>query len=378
MLSHKQKFYLFKQSNHFCAVPWNYLKVSMDGTVTTCVRGRQKIGNICHNNIEEILANEQLQDIRSNLVQDKSHSNCNDCQAYEIESKYKYLRGLYNPMFQNATVDYYDPNGFVLSGIDLHWSSTCNLKCITCWSQQSSSIAQEEGKPILHTPSEHAEKLTDFIINNQTTLKEIYLSGGEPTLIKHNLKLLKLLRKDLNFQLRVNTNLMFESTNPIIQELKKFPNVLFTISADATGERFDYIRRGADWKIFVANLNELHNMHFKWRVNSVFFVASAIKLPETQQFFMDNYGIEDFTINQLDMGHTVIHSKNLSVKNKELCEKNLMQHMERYSTNKNLCGQVENCLKELALPGSPNYHEYFDSIDRKAGTNWRKVFEELR
>lgn len=372
----KQKFILFKQGKNFCSVPWNYLKVNMEGHVTTCVRGSKLLGNITESSIEDILQNNELQKIRSTLAADQAHDNCNSCKSLELDD-YRFLRGLYNPMFQKSTVDYSDPAAFTLSGIDLHWGSTCNLKCITCWAKQSSSIAQEEGKPILHIPAEHANKLIDFIIKNQTSLKEIYLSGGEPTLIKHNLRLLQSLRKDLNFEIRVNTNMMFDLQNPVITELKKFPNVLFTISADAIEERFNYIRRGADWKQFIQNLTELQKLHFRWRVNSVFFVATAIQLPATQQFFMDNFGITDFTINQEDMGHYEIRSRNLSAENKAKCFDNIQKHQKRYVTNNNLNSQLENCLKELSLLGTPNYSEYFDQIDKKAGTNWRQVFPEI-
>lgn len=377
MITHKQKFFLFKQSKHFCSVPWNYLKVDMNGNVTTCVRGQNKLGNLTENSIEEILQNTDLQNIRKTLVSDLPHENCQSCTELEIGEEYKFLRGLYNPMFQSANVDYTNSKEFILSGIDLHWSSTCNLKCITCWAGQSSSIAQEENKPILHTPTEHADKLIDYIVDNQQTLREIYLSGGEPTLIKHNLRLLKRLRKDLNFEIRINTNMVFDLKNPVIEELKKFPNVLFTISADATNEQFNYIRRGADWNHFITNLTNLHKMHFRWRVNSVFFVATALKLHQTQQFFIDNFGITDFTINQENMGHVEIRSRNLSSTNKIICAENIKQHRDKYSNNINLYGQLENCLKELNLPGEPNYSEYFDAIDKKTGTNWRKVFKEI-
>ena len=141
-------------------------------------------------------------------------------------------------MFKFENIDYDNLTEFKLQGIDLHWSSICDLKCITCWSNQSSSIAKEEGKEILHTPVEQADKLIDYIVSNQETLKEIYLSGGEPTLIKHNLRLLKKLRRDLSFQIRINTNMMYDTDNQIIKELQEFPNVLFTVSADAMNERF--------------------------------------------------------------------------------------------------------------------------------------------
>ena len=51
----KRKFFLFKQSKHFCAVPWNYFKVGMNGDVATCVNGEYTLGNLKNNSIEEIL-----------------------------------------------------------------------------------------------------------------------------------------------------------------------------------------------------------------------------------------------------------------------------------------------------------------------------------
>ena len=375
MIDYKKKFFLFKQSKNFCSVPWNQIKVNPDGTITTCVFGRDQLGDASED-INQVLANDVVRSIRSELVNDNMPSNCSVCRQSEKEN-YEFLRGLYNPMFQSSTVDYDDTSAFKLSAVDLHWSSTCNLKCITCWAKQSSSIAQEQGLPILHTPTEHADKLIDFIVQNQTTLKEIYLSGGEPTLIKHNLRLLKELRKDLKFQIRINTNMMFDDNNLIINELKKFPDVLFTVSADSMHEQFNYIRRGADWNKFITNLTDLHKLHFKWRVNTVFFVATALNLHTTQQYFVDNFGIQDFTINQEAMGHTEIKSRNLSPENKMKCIETLTAHQQTYKHNTNLYSQLETCLNEISLPGQPAYHGYFDDIDKKAGTNWRNVFKDL-
>jgi radical SAM protein with 4Fe4S-binding SPASM domain len=231
----KKKFFLFKKSEHFCAVPWNQFKVFTSGEVGTCVNGQETLGNIHYNSIEEILSSPNLAKIKNNLKQNLDDSNCSKCKSleYNEDISYKFLRDLYNPMFVKSTVDYDDDMDFVLNGVDLHWGSTCNLKCITCWGRQSSAIAQELNQPIRNVTAESANKLIDFIVKNQYTLKEVYLSGGEPTLIKHNLNLLKQLRKDLDFTIRINTNMTFNSDNTIIEELKKFPKVLFTISADA-------------------------------------------------------------------------------------------------------------------------------------------------
>jgi len=369
----KRKILLFTKSKHFCAVPWNHIKVDPSGKITTCVKGSELLGNIHHNSIEEILSNKNLLRIKNNLKQDLHDVNCQSCQSLENneEHSYKFLRDLYNPLFKHSLVDYDSDTEFILNGIDLHWGSTCNLKCITCWAEQSSSIAKEIGVPVKQVTSDAADNLINFIVSNQHSLKEIYMSGGEPTLIKHNLQLLKGLRRDLDFTLRVNTNLSFPENNAIINELKNFPKVQFTISADAMGDRFNYIRRGADWKNFLYNLDRLRNLHFSWTVNSVFFVASAISLPETQKFFMENWDIHDFTINQVGMGHTNLKCRNLPVVTKKIVETKILEHREKYKNNLNLYGQLTNCIKEIRLDVEECYTSFFEGTDKKIGSNWR-------
>ena len=369
----KKKFYLFKQSENFCAVPWNHIKVEMDGTIKTCVRGREVIGNITSDSVDNLLQSPILKEIKESLYNDNKHNNCDYCVRHEDETEHKFLRDLYNPMFKMTNVDYSDPTAFQLSAIDLHWSSTCNLKCITCWSKQSSAIALEEGKPILHTPSADADKIINLIIQSQYNLKEIYLSGGEPTLIKHNLNLLQRLDKDINCTIRVNTNMMFDSDNLIVEELKKFKNVLITISADSLGERFNFIRRGADWNVFLKNLNDLQKTNFKFRLNSVFFIASALYITETQTFFKDNYGIEDFTINQVAMDHSVIKCRNLSDNVKAQCREKILAHRDLFANNTNVVNELDACLQELSCNKEYDYIQFFE----KYSTQWREIFTEL-
>ena len=73
----------------------------------------------------------------------------------------------------------------------------------------------------------------------------------------------------------------------------------------------------------------------------------------------------------------IILCLNKQIKRCVTCIENIKQHQAKYSSNTNLYGQLENCLKELNLPGEPNYSEYFDAVDKKAGTNWRQIFKEI-
>jgi radical SAM protein with 4Fe4S-binding SPASM domain len=377
----KKKFYLFKQSQHFCSVPWNHVKVDANGQVKTCVRGRAVLGNIKNQTITEILKNPVLQEIRETLYNDRLPENCVNCQTLENQTsagRYQFLRNLYNSYFLKKDVDYSDFSAFNLAGIDLHWGSTCNLKCITCWEKQSSAIAQELKIPILNNSESEVNSVLNLIIDNQHNLQEIYLSGGEPTLIKHNLRLLQSLSKNNDLLLRVNSNFTFDLNNQILQEILKFPNVLFTVSADSTDHRFNYMRSGADWNQFVHNITELKNTHAKWRINSVFCVPSAFYLVETQDYFRQEFGITDFTINQCGMEKDALFSRNLPGYIKCVLTEKIKTAIKTHNTDQNLTGQFINCLIELEKPSNGvSYVDFFNDIDRRRGTNWKNVFPEL-
>lgn len=288
----KKKFFLFKQSQNFCSVPWNMFKVDPDGTVNTCVPGTTRLGNIKEDSIQDIVNGPAIKSIRNNLLQDLPDPNCINCIKLE-NGQFGHLRKMYNQQFVDRDIDYVN-NSFTLSAVDLQWSSTCNLKCVMCWAKQSSAIAQEQHIPILTTSADEVEELTNWIIEQQYSLKEIYISGGEPTLIKHNLRLLQQLDKRNNLLLRINTSLMFNRDNPIMQQVLQFPNVEITVSTDATHQQFEYIRYGANYAKFLDNLQWLQATHAKLRMNFVFFVATAPRLIDNITEFRA-FGIQDFT-----------------------------------------------------------------------------------
>lgn len=380
-MDHKQKFFLFKQSQNFCSVPWNYFKIDQDGTIKTCVKGQIVLGNINHDHIENILRSPKLQEIRRSLLQDQVPSNCVTCrqQDYQTgESRYSYLRDMYNDWFKNSEVDYNDPEAFCLSGMDLHWSNVCNIRCITCWPQQSSAIAREFQIPIRNVSRNTVQHLTDWILTNQHSLREIYFSGGEPTLIKHNVALLQALEPRDDLLLRVNSNMTFNPDNTFMRELKRFPRVLMTMSADALHDRFEYIRQGASWLQFLQNVDHCRKWGFDLRVNSVFFVGSAYTLLETQDYFRQSFGIQDFTINQLLIQPRSLMCRNLpdSIKIRLLADFNHV--LAQQDLDSNLRGQLRNCCGELEQdPNGLDYRVFFHDVDQRRGTDWKKIYSEL-
>ena len=75
-MNHKKKFFLFKQSTHFCSVPWNHFEVFSNGDIKTCSKGNP-LGNINKSTIEEILNGTKLHEIKKDLLNDKHYTNYN-------------------------------------------------------------------------------------------------------------------------------------------------------------------------------------------------------------------------------------------------------------------------------------------------------------
>lgn len=379
----KEKFRLFKQTKHFCSAPWGLLQVKEAGEIDICVKSSIKhIGNIQHDNIDDILNNPERLSLKQDLLNDVETVSCKKCNQLENQgdgtNQYGHIRSEYNKLLKTVDIDYNNINEFVLGALDLHWSSVCDLKCITCWAKQSSSIAVEQNKQPRHTPSKNALELIDWIDKNQSTLQEVYLSGGEPTLIKYNLNLLQRLEKRNTLQIRVNSNMMWGQDNAILREILKFPNIVFTCSFDDRFDRFEYIRRGASWKKCIDNIKFLQSFsNVDIRINSVFSVLTGITIVDTIDYFSD-MGIDNFTINQCSMDHTYLRCRNLPKLVKEISQKNIIAAKNKYFSNLNLVGQFNNCLAELDEKNSEDYKFYLDGIDKIANTNWKKLFKELQ
>lgn len=142
-----------------------------------------------------------------------------------------------------------------LSHLDLRFGNSCNLKCISCFPMSSSSIAEEtldmhnNGIQTLYghinptninwANEENFKKLDELPI------QEVYMTGGEPMMVKGLDKFLE--RLDRQTTVRFNTNCTI--WNPKLEKiLRKFDTVVMALSLDAVDEKIEYIRYGTKWK----------------------------------------------------------------------------------------------------------------------------------
>jgi organic radical activating enzyme len=180
--------------------------------------------------------------IREQLDQDIWPDACSTCKSLET-------KGIQS---QRQKPRVYGPG---LSHFDLRFGNSCNLKCISCWNMSSSSIAEEANamhaagvEPlygVLDVPNFNWATEETFKKIETADLKEVYLTGGEPMMVKHLPEFLE--RLDRSVELRFNTNCTI--WNPKLEKiLRKFNKIVMSLSLDAVDRRINYIRYGSNWE----------------------------------------------------------------------------------------------------------------------------------
>ena len=261
-------------NKHFCPMPWTGLMYNVDGRVKNCIRSASSLGNIKDNTIEEILLGPNNITKQTNITNNQPANGCHTCYDLErgkegfdiISDRIFYIRE-----FKKTPLDTYRSNNFDLQTIDVRWTNLCNFACVYCGSEFSSKWADELGTKISQPTEQQQQDFSDYIYQHAKNLKHVYLAGGEPLLMKENLKLLRELNPDVN--LRINTNLSKVDTG-VFDAVCQFKNVHWTVSVETTEDEFEYVRFGGRWNDFLDNLNIIRQLDHKISFNMLWFLLN--------------------------------------------------------------------------------------------------------
>lgn len=279
----------------YCTAPWHGVTIREDGRVRTCCIGETTV-DLNTDPVDLIGASDGLQRIKKAMLNgEPDKKNCWRCMEQEKRAGVASLRSYYLKYY--PLVDY---NQTVPSVIDIRWNNTCNLGCVYCNANSSSTWADRLGAKNSRPVKDYQDDLLKWILDRVDHVKEIQLVGGEPMLIKQNYTLLKHLPKDC--KISIITNLSYDLKNlPCLENLLERPasNILWNVSAENVNEKFEYIRSGADWNVFSDNL-EFLTQKFPESVTvlMVYNMLSAFDFPETVTKFMD-IGVKKFVVNPL-------------------------------------------------------------------------------
>jgi len=274
-------------NNSYCAAPWRGLHINPRGDVKTCCAGNPNmLGNLSSQSIEQILNGDKLKEIRTALKNGLHHEYCYGCMNRERQGGDS-ERSWHNRVNEDFDIDVATLDYEYATLIDVRWNKTCNLSCNYCGSADSSKWSELKKQPI---PAENRHYYTDvckFIEKHYDKVKEVALVGGEPLLLKENEKLLDVIPKDCIVTIITNLSNPLEN-NRIFQKLSSRHKVGWSISFDNIGDRFEYVRYGANWTTMLHNLDLVQGLmknNGHWGgIHAVYNLYNATRLQEFKTF----------------------------------------------------------------------------------------------
>lgn len=262
-----------KIDDTYCAAPWVNIHVSTRETLQPCCAGAGIYLDL--DQLSRYNDDQDLLSIKKQFLDNQTPSICIGCQE----------RNWYSQFIGQSPTGVGD---FTLLSLDLRWSNTCQLTCMYCDEGASSSWAalKNRGNTIPIYRIQSRDSLLNLIDQHKSTIKRISLLGGEPLLIKENLKVLEILDSDIEVNIFTGLNVNLEN-NPIFNTLLEMPNVYWTISMENVGEKFEFVRRGATWDQQVKNIDYLiskKQSRYTCNFQSQFCAYSATSLIELYDF----------------------------------------------------------------------------------------------
>jgi MoaA/NifB/PqqE/SkfB family radical SAM enzyme len=275
---------MISSSPTFCSAPWTSLNIDQTGRVSPCMHSYDTVGNIKHTPIQQVIHGPVLTDIRNHMAQGLWHTACRWCRQLEETTGSSGRTARHVDPETLAAIDHDPANFFKLEHIVVNWSNLCNLTCVYCNPETSTAWQSIKGIPITHVKNDHPD-LIKLAQEHGHSVVGLTLGGGEPLLQRGLLDFLRCLNPD-QVRVLVTTNLSVDiANNAIYNELRTWPAVDWQISFDnADQDRFEYVRDGANWDTFVANIRVMKQHQQHVMAHPAYSIYCAMDLVKYYEF----------------------------------------------------------------------------------------------
>lgn len=234
----------------FCNAPSASLYLDQRGDVRACCQNAGfPMGNVTERSLREIWDGERAHRLRAAVADGDLSLGCNFCR-WQVEE------GSGDAVFARM-FDHLDPvtaEPQWPQQLELSMSNACNLQCVMCNGEWSSSIrTHREGLPPLPTVYDDAffDGLADFLPH----LKVVKFLGGEPFLGKESLRVMEMLAElGSGIQVHVTTN--GTQWSPRIERILDRLDVNVVVSLDGVHQdTYESIRVGSSFESVVTNID---------------------------------------------------------------------------------------------------------------------------
>lgn len=321
----------------FCVLPWIHLATHPIGTVTPCCitdmtdavsTAAYEDNDRAHlflskDSLEDIANSKRFKAVRKQMMEGEYPSICQKCYRYEkggVESKRlesnKVFEKFIEQCFPNTNSDG-SLKKVNYNYVELRLGTVCNLKCTTCnpfssnrWHQDLHGLAGTEFEKDYFRNDIKTEWYRDYNFYDElytkcTDLQEIWINGGEPTLIREHGYFLEKFIKDgssKNIDLHYSLNCT-QMPDHFIELWQQFRKVRIHLSIDDLEERNYYIRFPSDWGTIMESFDKI--LKYKHIFNlEVCQTVSALNV-----YNIDNF--KKFTLDyDLIISHNYVHYPN--------------------------------------------------------------------
>ena len=325
------------KTKSFCVLPWIHLATHPIGTVTPCCITDMKdsISTAAHedndrahlflskDSLEEIANSKRFKSIRKQMMDGETPAVCQKCYKYEqggVESKRlesnRVFKKFIDQCFPNT-----NPDGSLkkvnYNYVELRLGTVCNLKCTTCnpfssnrWHQDLHGFTGTEFEKDYFRNDIKTEWYRDYNFYDElytkcNNLQEIWINGGEPTMIKeHGYFLQKFIDdgscKEIDLHYSLNCTQM---PDHFIELWQQFRKVRIHLSIDDLKERNYYIRFPSDWNTIMKSFYKI--LEYK----NIFNLEVCQTVSALNVYNIDNF--KKFTLDHdLIISHNYVHYPN--------------------------------------------------------------------
>jgi len=315
---------------------------------------------------------ELIQKRRQDTLDGKQHQDCKECWNEVNQGRKSYIN-YWNKWenFDNVKADV--PQ---IENIEIELDNTCDLSCLYCAAEQSSSIAKEEGIKIVdRTSKEQIEAFKHWLkstIEASEEILQLTFSGGEPTASKLFYELIEYIGTLDTSKVKIDV-ITNGNSKPYL--LKKLINAIenstarwsITISNESYKEDSQLIRYGLDWNRFEENVKtyasteNIEHIHFGTTLSNV----AVPTFPLYVKWIYET--MKPYTVEFSITGGIIMQPKEMDI---AILPKHYKLYIEQALDIVNSYPE-SNCIRERS------FFDYLDVVYERIGSNRKQDYKEI-
>ncbi len=291
------------KSKTFCVLPWMHLATNASGNLRVCCNSTPGINMIVdssgkpyklyRDDLKTAWNSETYKTIRKQMLSGKRPDMCIRC-FREEDTGLSSARNSANKKWLDPNAEYVENPELNIRYVDIRLGNLCNLKCRMCnpyasnqwlkeWELISPGMEASERNRLKKMDWPENPKTWENLFSISNTVEEIYLTGGEPTIIHEQHQLLQHfidLGTAKNIRLKYNIN-MTNIPKHLLELWTHFKRVQLNCSIDAYGELNHYIRYPSHWSTVTKTWEHIQTLdNVVYEIHCTVQMYNILKLNE--------------------------------------------------------------------------------------------------